>query len=893
MVRSANRHWQATLAKLMATEDWQGLQQITPLESGAQAGLPLEVLLERCIKVFLTTRSGLLDSDLNAALTQLCMQLDASRALLVVRPEEGETQPYCIGAGRSGEPDWQRDIRAISQHLDAWCDIARDRQVRLRHSRDELSVEEQYVWAALQPEALLIIPVIGRTRESGCLFFSLADDKSLDDAQASLLSVFAQLCYLVIDRTRIVERLERRERLLQRTERLASIASWRDDIVNDRITFTPQMADIFELPEGTQEVQISTFFSYVHPQDKERVSAAMKHSIESGEAYDIVYRIQLPSGKEKYLHGRAEVIHDSQGNVVARSGSIQDVTEQQSKDRRLHQAAVVFESTKEGIVITDTHACIEAVNPAFSEITGYAEAEILGQPISILKSGQYSNDFYHKMYQAIDQQGYWRGEIWNRKKSGELFPEWLTISAVRDHDERTSHYVGVFTDMSKLKESEQQLEHLSYYDSLTNLPNRTLLLNRLEHALEKSRKSQRKVVLIAIDIDHFKHINDSLGHPAGDRLLQEFSHRLRKRLRDSDTVARLGGDDFMVVLEDVVNDDQVRVVADIIKNLLQQPFDAGVGQELFISVSMGITLCPDHGNSVTQLLSNADVAMFKAKREGRNHYRFYSNDMTQAAADRLELGNQLRKALQRDNELQMYYQPQICIRSGAMIGAEALMRWHHPQQGMISPGRFLPVAEDNGLMPELDAWALTSVCRTISEWQQQQRQPVTIAVNITQPTFVAGGLVELLERLLQRYQIDPGWLELEITEGALLEPTPQVLDTIAGLKNLGVALAVDDFGTGYSSLAYLHRYRVDKLKIDRSFVSSIEKNEEGRVITTTIINMARGLGLQVLAEGVENEAQLAFLRDNHCEGYQGFYFSRALPRDKMQRLIAASQADSR
>ena len=539
----------------------------------------------------------------------------------------------------------------------------------------------------------------------------------------------------------------------------------------------------------------------------------------------------------------------------------------------------------EGIVITDARSCIEAVNPAFCQITGYREEEIIGRPISILKSGQYGSDFYRSMYQAIEDQGYWRGEIWNRKKTGEIFPEWLTITAVRDGNNRVSHYVGVFSDMSKIKESEQQLEHLSYYDSITNLPNRALLLSRLESALEKARTSQRKVGLIAIDLDHFKHINDSLGHPAGDRLLQEFAHRLRRRLRDSDTVARLGGDDFMVVLEDVVSQEQVQSVSAIIKGLLEQPFDAGVGQELYISVSMGITLFPDHGSSVTQLLSNADVAVFKAKQEGRNRHQFYTNDMTQAASDRLELGNQLRKALQREDELQLYYQPQVCLHTGQLIGAEALMRWHHPTEGIIPPGRFLPVAEDNGLMPELDAWALRSACSTLARWQSAGNQPISVAVNITQPTFVAGGLVELLQRLLNEFSIDASWLELEITEGALLEPTPQVLDTIAGLKSLGISLAIDDFGTGYSSLAYLHRYQVDKLKIDRSFVNSIEEDDEGRVITTTIISLAKGLGLKVLAEGVETESQLVFLRDNQCESYQGFYFSRPVPVVQMEELM--------
>ncbi|UTW49662.1 EAL domain-containing protein [Bacterioplanoides sp. SCSIO 12839] len=846
--------------------------------------LPLDLLIERCIKVFLTTRSEVLDTDLKVALTQLCVQLKADYSLFFISPDENHADSYMVESGVPAQVDY--DVRILARNLSDWRELIADHRVRVLNPADSMTRSEQHIWQTMQPTSLLIVPVIGRQSEGGCLFFALSEAKDLSEAESSLLSTFAQLCYLVVDRTRVVDHLQRREQLLFRTERLAKIGSWRDDIINDRINLTPQAAEILELPAGTQSIRLARYIDYVHPEDRERFSTTLKNSYSTGEATEMIYRILLPSGNEKYIHGLGETIQNNHGITIARSGSIQDITDQQAKDRRLHQASVVFESTMEGIVITDASACIEAVNPAFTNITGYAEHEILGRPISVLKSGQYGRDFYHNMYAAIDNHGYWRGEIWNRKKSGELFPEWLTITAVRDGNQRVSHYVGVFSDMSKIKESEQQLEHLSFYDSLTNLPNRALLLNRLESALEKSHNSQNKLALIAIDLDHFKHINDSLGHPAGDRLLQAFSHRLRKRLRDSDTVARLGGDDFMVVLEGISNIDQAKSVVDIIQGLLKTPFDAGVGQELFISVSMGITLYPDHGNSVTQLLSNADVAMFRAKKHGRNGYQFYSNDMTQAASDRLELGNQLRKALQRDDELQLYYQPQVCINSGKVIGAEALMRWYHPTEGIISPGRFLPVAEDNGLMPELDGWALKSACKTISRWQSEQRELIQVAVNITQPTFVAGGLVELLEKLLQEYQILPGWLELEITEGALLEPTPQVLETIAGLKKLGVALAVDDFGTGYSSLAYLHRYQVDKLKIDRSFVNSIEHQDEGKVITTTIINMAKGLGLDVLAEGVETQQQLDFLRQNHCEIYQGFLFSKPLPVDDMETLMS-------
>lgn len=870
--------------KQAVTEVFDEHQPLTPLPDELNC-LPLDQLLERCIKVFLTTRSEVLESDLRSAISQLSSQLGANYGLLLICPEEHAGEPLTILGGIHPPTDSQRCVHSLIGSADQWCRLMSERRVKVINRQPDLDHSEHFIVEAMEADAVISVPITGRTEAAGCLFFSLSERCDISDSEASLLSTFAQLFFLVLDRSRMVEHLERREQLLERTERLANIGSWSDDVVNNSITFTKHAAEIFEVDPDIQNITLDDYFKFVHPEDKERVARALQHSVKSGEPSDMIYRVITAQGNEKYIHGRGEVQQDDNGRTIARSGSVQDISEQQAKERRLNQSAVVFESTMEGIVITDARSCIEAVNPAFCQITGYKEEEIIGRPISILKSGQYGSDFYRSMYRAIDEQGYWRGEIWNRKKGGEIFPEWLTITAVRDDNHRVSHYVGVFSDMSKIKESEQQLEHLSYYDSITNLPNRALLLSRLENAVDKARASQRKVGLIAIDLDHFKHINDSLGHPAGDRLLQDFAYRLRHRLRDTDTVARLGGDDFMVVLEDVVSHEQVQSVSAIIKELLEKPFDAGVGQELYISVSMGITLFPDHGSSVTQLLSNADVAVFKAKQEGRNRYQFYTNDMTQAATDRLELGNQLRKALQRDDELQLYYQPQICMHTGQLIGAEALMRWHHPVEGVISPGRFLPVAEDNGLMPELDAWALRSACRTLACIQSDGNHPISVAVNITQPTFVAGGLVELLQRLLTEYAIDASWLELEITEGALLEPTPQVLDTIAGLKSLGISLAIDDFGTGYSSLAYLHRYQVDKLKIDRSFVNSIEEDDEGRVITTTIISLAKGLGLKVLAEGVETESQLMFLRDNQCESYQGFYFSRPVPVADMAELM--------
>jgi len=841
--------------------------------------LRLDTIIERTLRVFITTRISSFAADVEGALLQFARVLKSTSAAIYISPDERDKRPeFAVVVSRVHTDSLVNVIR------ECWWDAEQGITPYYSYAGNERA-EDLELRTALGGEVLLHIPLLDDHGVMGTLYLTFDDaGTQLSSRKLTLLGTFAQLCVLMQERLNVMEVLEDREKLLRQTERLAKIGSWYDDVDNDRITITPQTAEIFEQDESLEVVSLSQYFEYIHPDDIERVARTLTESMNECKPSDMTYRITLPSGAQKVIHGRAEVIVNAEGRVVARVGSVQDITEQQARENRLRLAMTVFEFSMEGVVITDAESRIEAVNPAFSTITGYSEREVLGKPIAVLKSGRHKKDFYRRINQQLQDRGYWRGEIWNKRKNGETYPQWLTITEVRDEQKRVTQYVGVFSDMSRIKEHEQQLQHLSNYDSLTNLPNRHLLLSRLEGAINDATINQRKVGVIAIDLDHFKHINDSLGHPAGDQLLQDFAKRMRQRLRDSDTVARQGGDDFVVVLESVASEQQVVNVANIIIDLLKTPFDVGVGKDLHIGASIGITMFPEHGADVTQLLSNADVAMYQAKKEGRNTYKVYSNEMTQVVADRLELGNQLRVALQSEDELRLYYQPQVCIADGSTVGVEALIRWHSPGGEVIPPGRFLPVAEDNGLMPDLDSYVLGTACRQIAVWQASGITPIVVAVNITQPTFMAGGLVGRLSALLEETGIDPEWLELEITEGALLEPSPQVLNTLSGLKALGVSLAIDDFGTGYSSLSYLHRYQVDKLKIDRGFVQSAEVEEEGQVITRTIIQMAKGLGLQVLAEGVETEAQLEFLRENGCETCQGFYFSRPVPVDELVLL---------
>ena len=844
----------------------------------------LESLLESSAQRFLHSRSATLSADLQSSLQRIAAHLQASQIALLLCPQGVHTQPLCILASQDEASTGK--LHGLVAQREQWCGLVNGQQPRLLSAAQAPGEDERLVLQAMACDQVLLLPVTGGHNAAGCMLLGFnAATPVPGEGERPLLSTFTQLCFLVVDRLAVMNHLEQRERSLLQTERLARIGSWYDDVLNNCITFTPQAGEIFELSPQITQVSLEHYIAYLHPEDKDRVISTLQHSLKTLQPSDMTYRICTPSGLVKVIHGIGEILVNENGIAVARVGTVQDITEAHAREQRLQQSARVFESTMEGVVITNPDGLIEAVNPAFSTITGYSEEEVRGRSVDMLNPERRQRNVLQDIRREVQEKGFWRDEVWNRRKNGEVFPQFLTVTSVRDERQAISHYVAVFADISRQKESEQQLDYLAHYDSLTGLPNRSSLLVKLQTAIDLATQKRRKVAVITIDLDHFKHINDSLGHPAGDRLLQECARRLRERLRDSDTVVRQGGDEFVVVLENIVSEDQVRRVTEIIQQLFASAFDVGIGRELFIGASLGITLFPDHGRDVTQLISNADVAMYQAKSKGRNHYQFYTNDLTQAATDRLELGNELRHALQRDDELQLHYQPQVCIRSGRVTGVEALIRWQHEQEGMIQPGRFLPVAEDNGLMPELDSWVLNKACRQLALWQQQGIAPLILAVNITQPTFVAGGLVERLKALLDIYQLDPSWLELEITEGALLEPTAQVLSTIAGLKALGVMLAVDDFGTGYSSLAYLHRYRVDKLKIDRSFINSVEREEEGRVITSTIINMARGLGLQILAEGVETAPQLEFLRSNGCETYQGFYFSRPLPLTELALLL--------
>ncbi|MBK5538312.1 EAL domain-containing protein [Pseudomonas sp. TH05] len=548
---------------------------------------------------------------------------------------------------------------------------------------------------------------------------------------------------------------------------------------------------------------------------------------------------------------------------------------QQEDRERLRQAAAVFDCTREGVLVSDRKGLIVHVNRAFIEITGYQQDEVLGHMPSMFKSGHHSADFYQAMFESLKNTGEWSGEIWNRRKCGEIYPQWQTIRAIHDDHGQLSHYVAVFSDISAIKDSEHELAHLAHHDPLTDLPNRLLFTDRAEQALASAQIHKRGCAMLMIDLDHFKMINDSLGHNIGDQLLKAVSTRLLDMFGPGITLARLGGDEFAVLAESCPQPGQAAALAQRIIDGLKEPFELA-DHQLFINASIGISLFPSDALSAEQLLRNADSALFKAKSTGRDGYALYTEELTAHAQQRVEIAFELRRALEQQ-ELRVYYQPVHDLKSSRLIGVEALVRWEHPQRGLVSPAEFIPIAERTGLISEIDAWVMQQACRQMCEWQAAGVVLSFIAVNVSTRLFARRELYQQVAQVLHDTGLDPAFLELEVTESAVMDDPEVALEQMHRLRELGVRLAIDDFGTGYSSLLRLKRLPVQKLKIDQGFVAGLPWDEDDAAISRVIIALAQSMGMQVHAEGIEQEEQARFLLDHGCDLGQGYWFGRPVP----------------
>ncbi|WP_374675650.1 putative bifunctional diguanylate cyclase/phosphodiesterase [Ideonella sp.] len=597
-------------------------------------------------------------------------------------------------------------------------------------------------------------------------------------------------------------------------------------------------------------------------------------------------RLDAPGG-ERWLLDTFGPLRDAQGQLIGVFGMSRDITERRRADDTRRQWAMAFENTRDGVIITSADATILAVNRAFSDITGYAAAAVVGRTPAMLSSGRQDGSFYAEMWSQLRRQGHWQGEIWNRRCNGEVYPEWLTISAVRDDAGGVQNYVGVFTDISRIKRSEAELERLARYDPLTGLPNRLQLQDTLERAMERRGRVGGRLAVLYIDLDGFKTVNDSLGHPAGDELLVRMAARLRGRLREGDTLGRLGGDEFLVLLESVADTDEVVMVAQSLLRAVGEPLRLAGGREAYVTASIGVSLHPDdRGATAVELLRDADAAMFRAKDDGRNRFRFYTGDLHAEAMARLDMEAALSRALGR-GEFSLHYQPKVHAVDGRLAGVEALLRWERPGGEMVSPAVFVPLAERMGLIHAIGGWVIDEACRQIRAWLDAGLPAPQVAVNVSARQFAAGDLPDVLAAALQRHGVPPRCLQVELTESALVDRAGEAETALRRIRSLGVCVALDDFGTGYSSLGYLHRFPIDTLKIDRAFVHRIELGAEGAALVDGIIALAHRLQLHVVAEGVETAEQAEHLRGQGCDELQGWYFGRPMPAAALQAVMQA------
>lgn len=709
-------------------------------------------------------------------------------------------------------------------------------------------------------------------------------------------AIFGSLALLVLGSTLVAavwrRRLEREWANLQELQRQAILdniadVAWFKDTQSRFLAVNKAFVDICKQP---MEQIIGKTDHELFPQ---HIAEAYR-----ADDIDVMSRAGRKVIEEELVHadGTTQTIETFKSRVVSREGTVigtvgiaRDISKRRQDEEARRLSAKAFESIAEGIMVTDENKRIVSINKAFSTITGYQPEDVLGQSPKILQSGRHDAAFYAEMWKDIESAGFWHGEIWDRRKNGEIFPELLSISAVADEAGKTSHYVGVCTDISSLKRYEERLRYQAQHDALTGLPNRFQFQERFNDMLARAERQGAQVAVMMLDLDRFKHVNDSLGHAAGDLLLQQVAERLKSCLRQIDVVARFGGDEFAVLL-DQTTVQGAAAIADKLMSSFELPVSLA-GHQIFISGSIGISCYPADATDAETLLKNADAAMYRAKAEGRNGFQFFSAEINARALDNLLMSSDLRLALTRD-ELVLHYQPRVDLSSGRISGAEALVRWQHPKLGLLPPLRFIPIAEEMGLIEAVGEWVLKEACRQVREWQDAGLELERVAVNLAARQFAQSDLCTHVAAVLSEAGLEARYLELELTESMMMQEPERVIKVLTELKRMGATVAIDDFGTGYSSLSYLKRFPIDFLKIDRSFIQGLPGDEEDAAITSAIIAMAKSLGLKLIAEGVETSGQRVFLHNQGCHNGQGYLFSKPVAPQALERMLRADKAAS-
>ncbi|HJT99314.1 MAG TPA: EAL domain-containing protein, partial [Rhodanobacteraceae bacterium] len=710
-------------------------------------------------------------------------------------------------------------------------------------------------------------------------------------AEAQLLYLFAAiaavaLAWHLLRRRR--QELERHHRDLREREDRLRLALWGSgdeffdwDMQHDGLVMTGPGELLRNAHEGRSLAAQAWINENVHPDDLPAVRQRIdEHVAGLTETLESEHRLRSQRGDWVWVLARARIVErDEKGQPLRMCGTARNIMATRAADREHRIAQEVIRSMTEALTVTDLEFRFVSVNPAFTRMTGWREHEVIGRVASILNCSQHPPEHYLAMREALERNGHWRGELWQRRKDNEEFLCWLELTEVRDASGARTHFVGVLNDITDRKRAEQELRYLANYDTLTGLPNRTLLSERLGHAIIRARRGNRKVAVLFLDLDRFKHVNDSMGHAAGDRMLKAAGSRLRHVVREGDTVARLGGDEFTVVLEDVAGNLEAEHIAQKVIAAFDQPLELDNGQEVVISPSIGISFYPDHGQVPTDLLKFADTAMYQAKERGRRTYMVYTEAMDAAARLRATTVAALRKALER-NEFTLVYQPKLSLLDERVTGVEALLRWRSEDLGNVPPTSFIPIAEETGMIIEIGDWVVGQACAQLARWRDAGVRDVIMSVNVSVLQLLRGELTQRLCDILAEHDIAPNQLELELTESMVMANAEQSITTLRQLKAVGVTLAIDDFGTGYSSLSYLKRLPIDTLKIDKEFVGDITTDPDDEAITATVITMAHSLGLNVVAEGVESAEQVEYLKEQGCDEIQGHWLSLPLPPDQ-------------
>lgn len=677
----------------------------------------------------------------------------------------------------------------------------------------------------------------------------------------------------ITEKTRILAELKNSEARLDEAQSVSLMGNWHWDLLTQKHYWSNQTYHILGLSPKSVVPNPELIWSKVANEDQDRLREAVQ-ALELGKPSDLTVTLVDYGGQAKIVRIVSRVHKDERGHVVSRYGTLQDVTHQaQSKDQ-IALLAQVFKSAKEAVVFTDEQNRIIRVNSAYETITGYSLSEIEGKDPHFLASGQHDRAFYDVMWDSIHKEGKWEGEIWDRRKNGEVFPKLLSISTFHNEITGKINYVGIFSDITQKKRAEEQLQNLAYYDALTGLPNRPHLLERMEVALGQVGRQEGLLAVLFLDLDNFKNINDSLGHSVGDELLVQVAASLKSAVRSTDLVARLGGDEFVVVLIDVKSPENAERLAVQIQSKLSQEFVLA-NHKVYTNASIGIAFYPQDGTTCEELLKKGDTAMYHSKAKGRGRFSYYDQQMEELVAQKQFLTNSLHRALV-NQELTLAYQPQVDALSGEILGMEALVRWFHPQRGFISPAEFIPIAEENGMILLLGEWVLREACRQTRAWQDQGLKPVVVSVNASVRQFQAGRFPEMVAQVLEETGLDPQYLKIEITESLLMHELEEAIEILGTLKKQGINSSIDDFGTGYSSLSYLNRLPLGELKIDRAFVTHIEEDAN---IARAVVGLAQGMGLKVIAEGAEDWGQVKKLIELGCLRVQGYFFSKPLPAD--------------